>query len=90
MSFGKSDGGVSHRLLVVSAEGRQLRARGVERLAETGDVAVTENREHTGHERHLDTVDLRSLASEIPNERLGHCESVGVRRRTSLRNSGIL
>ena len=84
MGFRKGDGGMGHPLLVVRPERRQLGPRGVQRLTEAGDVAVAEDREHASHEREINAVDLRSLRGEIPDERLGHRESVGVRRETSV------
>src|SRR3546814_8352460 len=42
--LGISDRGVRHRLLVMRAPGRQPVARGMERLAQPGDVAVAEDR----------------------------------------------
>ena len=79
MSLGEGDGGVSHRLLVVRPEGRELGARAVQRLPETGDVAVAEDREHARHEWKLDALDLRALGAEISDQRLGHRESMRVR-----------
>jgi len=70
MRLGERDGGVSHRLLVVGPQRGQLRAGSVEGLAEARDVAVPEDREHTGHERRLHAVDLGPLGAEIARERL--------------------
>ena len=91
MSFGEGDGRVSHRLLVVRPEGRKLGARAVERLPETGDVAVAEDREHARHEWKLDALDLRPLGTEISDERLGHRELMSVRcARLRAESWGIL
>ena len=42
--LGEADRGMRHRLLVMSAEGRQAVPDAMQRLAETGDVAVAEDR----------------------------------------------
>jgi hypothetical protein len=52
--------------------GRQPLACAVQRLAETGDVAMPENRENTGKQGHFAAVDFARLRREIANERLGH------------------
>ena len=59
-----------HPLLVLAPERRQLVARLVEGEAEPGDVAVAEDREDAGEERHLAAVDLRPLGDQEPHDRL--------------------
>ena len=44
--LGEADRGQRHRLLVLAAPGRQLVLDRLQRLAEAGDVAVAEDREH--------------------------------------------
>ena len=78
MRFGKGDGGVGHRLLVVSPEGWQLGAGSVEGLAEPGDVAVAEDRPHAGEEGRLAPVHVGALRAQVPDERL---RELAVKRR---------
>ncbi len=69
--LGVRDGRQGHRLLVVAAVRRQSVLDGFERLAERGDVAVAEDREDPGEDRHLVTVDLGSLGEQPAHDRLG-------------------
>ena len=64
-----------HRLLVMGAMRGQGVARRIERLAEPGHVAVTEDRPHARAERDFVTVDLDELRREPSNQRLRRGES---------------
>ena len=68
--LGEGDRRMRHRLLVVGAIGRQRLARGVERFAEPGDIAVAEDGEHALEEPLLAAVDLHLLRAEEPDHRL--------------------
>jgi hypothetical protein len=74
LRLGVGDRSVRHRLLVVRAVGRQLRAMPIQRFADAGHVAVTEDRPDAGEERHLASVDHGTLCGEIADERLRHRE----------------
>ena len=64
-----------HGLLVVRAPGRQDVPAFAQRLAQTGDVAVAEDGEDTGAERHLFAVDLDALGDQVADQRLRHRQS---------------
>ena len=51
---------------------RQPLALGIERLAEPGDIAVAEDRDDAGEERHLIAADLADLSREEADQRLRH------------------
>ena len=51
---------------------------GLQRLAEAGDVAVAEDREHAGEQRHLAPVDLGALGDQLAHQRLRHGEADGL------------
>ena len=72
VDLGEGDGGVDHRLLVVGAVGRQVIPGRVQGLAQTGDIAVTENGPDAGEQRHLGAVDVGLLGDEVPDQGLGH------------------
>ena len=63
---------VRHRLLVVRAIGRQLRAVPIQRLAHARDVAVAEDRPDAAEQRHLAPVVHRALRGEVADQRLRH------------------
>jgi hypothetical protein len=63
VGFREGDRRVRHRLLVVRAIRRQLRAVAIERFADAGDVAVAEDRPDAREERHLATVANRACAA---------------------------
>ena len=66
------DGRVSHGLLVVRPERRDLGLGRVERLAEPRHVAVAEDRPDASEERRLASIDLCPLGAEEPHQRLSH------------------
>ena len=72
LGLGEADRGQRHRLLVLAAPGRQAVLDGFERLGEAGDVAVAEDREHAGEERHALAVDLGELLRQLAHQRLRH------------------
>ena len=59
-----------HGLLVVGAIGRQRVARGVERFADSRDIAVAEDREHALEQALLTAVGFDLLGAEEANHRL--------------------
>ncbi len=61
--LGVGDRGMRHRLLVVGAEGRQLVAHLIERLADAGDIAVAEDRPDAAEERQRSRRRSRSSAA---------------------------
>ena len=69
------DRGVRHRLLVVGAQGRKAIAYLRQRLAHPGDVAVTEDREHSVQQRHGAAIDDRLLRHQEAHQRLRGRES---------------
>ena len=78
---GVGDRGERHALLVLAAPGRQLVAHLVQRGAEPEDVAVAEDREDAGEQRHLGAVEqLGALGGHPPHQRLGGGQPDGGRR----------
>ncbi len=75
--LGEGDGRVRHCLLVVRPEGRQDLARLPQRLAQSGDVAVAEDRPDAGKKRLDASVELGSLGREIAHHRLCRGEAEG-------------
>jgi hypothetical protein len=61
-----------HRLLVLPAPGRERVLHRLERLGQTGHVAVPEYGEHAREERHPLPVDLGELIAQVAHEGLGH------------------
>ena len=72
LGLGEADGCERHRLLVLSAPGRQAVLHGLKRLRKAGDVAVPEDGEHAGEQRRADAIDLGELLREPPGQGLGH------------------
>ena len=70
-----------HRLLVVTTPGRQPILDGLQRFAEAGHVAVPEDREDAGEERHLVALDHGALRQQPADERLRHGQADGLHRR---------
>jgi hypothetical protein len=83
LGLGVGDAGERHRLLVLAAPGRQLVLHGLERLAETCDVAVAEDREHAAEQRRFRTLDHRALDAQPPHQSLRHREPDRLHRRAS-------
>ena len=73
--LGEPGGGVDHRLFVAALVVAQAVAHLIERLADAGDVAVTENSEHPGEERLPPSVALAELHAQKPHQRLRHGQS---------------
>ena len=71
--LGEPDRGQRHPLLVLTAPRRQRVAGLLERLTEAGDVAVTEDREDAGEQRHVAAVDDGPLGDQVTDD--------GLRRR---------
>ena len=67
-----------HRLLIVGAEGRQLVAIFIERLADAGDIAMAEDRPDAAEQRQRLAVDLGLLARKEPRQRLRHRQANGL------------
>jgi hypothetical protein len=65
---------MGHRLLVMGAVGRERVARGVERFAEGGDIAMAENREDALEQPLLPPVDFDALGAQEADHRLGGCQ----------------
>ena len=65
---------MGHRLFIVRAIGRQGLAVLVERLAEAGDVAVTEDRPDAGDQRPDLAVQVHLLSAKVSDQALGHSE----------------
>ncbi len=82
--LGEGDRRVRHRLLIVSAIGRECLARRVERFAQTRDIAVPEDREHPREQRRDLAVDLGLLRREEADSRLGGGEAKGFHGRHPL------
>ncbi len=61
-----------HALFIVGAIGRQFAAHLIERLADAGDVAVTEDRPDATEDRHLFAVDDRHLYFQKMRDGLRH------------------
>ena len=70
--LGKGDRCMRHRLFIMGAIGRQLIAQRIERLANSCNVAVTEDRPDTGYEWHFLPFDLGHLPREITGQCLRH------------------
>ena len=76
--LGEADRGERHRLLVLAAPGRQLVLDRLQRLAEAGDVAMAEDGENAGEERHLAPVDDGLLGSQVADQGLRHGQPDGL------------
>src|SRR5204862_7848854 len=70
--LGEGGRGVHHGLFVPREVIRHRRPEGLERFADAGDVAVTENAEHAGNERPLPSIARRALLRQKPHHRLRH------------------
>ena len=79
----EADGGERHPLLVLAADGRQLVPRLVEGEPEPGHVAVPEDGEHTGEERHFEAVDDGALRDQETDDSLCRRQSHGLHRIAS-------
>ncbi len=77
LGLGEADRRQRHRLLVLAAPGRQLVLDRLQGLAQAGDVAVAEDREHAGKQRHLGPVELGALRHQPAHQRLRHGETDG-------------
>ncbi len=80
---------VRHRLLVVGAVRRQRRAMPVQRLADAGDVAVTEDRPHAAEQRNLASVADGSLRGEKADQRLRHRQADRAHRDGSFERTAV-
>ena len=78
LRLGVAHGRQRHGLLVLPAPGRQPVLDRLQRLRETGHVAVAEDREHTGEERNLLPVDDGVLAAKIADQGLRHRQAYGI------------
>ena len=78
LGLGEADRGQRHRLLVLAAPGRQLVLHRLQRLAEAGDVAVPEDREDAGEERHFPAIDHGPLGGQIAHQGLRHGQPDGL------------
>ena len=76
--LGIGDRGERHALLVLPAPGREHAPGGLQRLAQTGHVAVPEDREPAGNQRHFLSVDLGELRRQIAHQRLRHGQPHGL------------
>ena len=72
LGLGVRHAGERHRLLVLAAPGRQLVLHRLERLAEAGDVAVAEDREHAAEQRRVGAIQHRALRAQPPDQGLRH------------------
>ena len=81
---GEAERGEGHGLLVLAAPGRKLVLHRLERLGETGHVAVPEDPEHARKEPFTTRLRLHPLVAQVANERLGHRESHRLRGHLSL------
>jgi hypothetical protein len=70
--LGEGDRRLAHCLLVMRAQCRQPLAHVVQRLADSGDIAMPENRKNAGKQGNLAAIHFARLRREIANERLGH------------------
>ena len=70
MYLGEPRGGVHHGLLVAGLVIRQMLPVFIQRLAQSGDVAVAEYAEDGGNEPLLHAVALAVLHGKIPDHRL--------------------
>src|SRR5690606_5555689 len=70
--LGEGNGGVCHRLLVVSSPGRKDILHRFQGLTDTGDIAVSEDGEYAGNQRSVATaVGLDSLCDQKADQSLG-------------------
>jgi len=72
--LGKGDRSQRHCLLVMSPQCRQALPFRIQRLAQSGDIAMTEDRENASKKGRFSPVDLARLRREEADERLGHRE----------------
>jgi hypothetical protein len=72
--LGKGDRSQRHCLLVMSSQCRQALPLRVQRLAQSGNIAMTEDRENAREQKIFAAVDFARLRCEEADERLGHCE----------------
>jgi hypothetical protein len=66
---------VHHRLLVAALVVSQPILHLMERLANSGDIAMAEDAEHTGEKRLAQAITLAVLDAQKPHERLRHRQS---------------
>ena len=83
LGFGVGDAGQRHRLLVLAAPGRQPVLDRLERLAEAGDVAMAEDREHAAEQRRLLAFEHGALGAQPLHQRLGHRQPDRLHRNAS-------
>ena len=74
-----------HRLLVMRPVGRQDIARRRQRLAEPGDIAMSEYRKHPAEQRHQPAIDLNLLGRQELDDCLRHGQTDGAHRLTPSR-----
>jgi hypothetical protein len=77
LGLSEADGGQRHRLLVLSAPGRQTVLHGFQSLAKAGHVAVPENGEHSGEQRDARAVDRGELLRQPAHRGLRHGQPDG-------------
>ena len=85
--LGVGDRGVRHALLVVRAEGGQVAPMLVQRLADAGDVAVTEDGEDAAEQGRRALGRLDTLRGETTHQRLRHGEPDGLAHSFTARNA---
>ena len=71
LGFGIGDGGVHHRLLVARLIVTEAPGVLLERLADTGDIAMSENPPATGEKGCFNAVALDVLVRQKQDKRLG-------------------
>ena len=76
--LGKGDRRICHALLVLGAVGRQRVLDAMQRLADTGDIAMAENGEDTAEDRGLLTVNHGHLLGQKPRDGLRHGQANGL------------
>ena len=72
MRFGVGHGGKRHALFIVRAESREGFLDRMQRFAETGHIAMPEDRPHTAKQRLRAVLRLHPLRCQIANQRLRH------------------
>src|SRR6185436_19071547 len=74
----EADRRVDHRLLVARQIAADAILRLEQRLADAGDVAMAEDREHAAEERLLDAVEAGVLLRQALDQRLRHGQASGL------------
>ena len=83
LGLGERDGGERHGLLVLAAPGRQHVLHGFERFGQAGDIAVAEDAEHAGEQRHPGAFEFGELVAKVAHDGLRHGQADGLHAGSS-------